>query len=652
MNKNKFVMIIALFVCLTVCITPVHAFAVTYFPGITEEMTEPEYWSDIHIDSKDILASAEEISELNKAYASVEETNLKDLKTLPETFDGLKMNERLYAGAESDKEGLAGMTYDADGNLLTDEYFDLLALNCIDPDASENMTIRYGIAVHRTALQIYPTDAPILDDSSDTDIDNLYNITVRVNEPLVIYTASADKQWYCARNSCGSGWINAGDIAVCSDREEWLNAWDFPEERTLVVYGDKVYTEDSNTYPETSGRMLTMGTVLELAEQEGSAALIINRVPWHNHVVYLPVRNPDGSYKKQEALIPAVKKVSAGYLDLTEEGIVSTAFEALGNTYGWGGMLHSEDCSGYVRSIYKCFGLEIARNTSWQKLMPAASADLSYTCAEEKKGILDRLPLGAVLFISGHEMLYLGHENENYYVVSAVNSIMNPYNTAERQKINNVIINTLDTRRANGHTWLAEINFVNIPYYSADYDMPSFEWYHDGVAFCLKNNLLTNDDEGFYPNNPAKRWEIVNALWCAAEKPESGIDDELGFTDVSSDASYYDALCWAYTAGIISGTDENEFQPDSEVTREQLAAMLCRCAVYFGHGADFENETDLSPFSDSDEISEWALPAVRWAVSEGILNGDEQSRLSPHGYTTRAQLAVILMRFNFSERQK
>ncbi len=83
-----------------------------------------------------------------------------------------------------------------------------------------------------------------------------------------------------------------------------------------------------------------MGTVLELAEEEGTTALISSRVQWHNHIVYLPVRKSDGSYKKQAALIPAVKKVSVGYLELTKDNIVSVAFGALGDAYGWGGMLH------------------------------------------------------------------------------------------------------------------------------------------------------------------------------------------------------------------------------------------------------------------------------------------------------------------------
>ena len=104
------------------------------------------------------------------------------------------------------------------------------------------------------------------------------------------------------------------DIAICKDKEEWLSAWDLPTEKRLVFWGDKMYTDYSNSASQASGRMITMGTVLERMEETDPDALVINRLPLHNYAVYLPVRNEDGSYSKRPALINARECVSEDYL--------------------------------------------------------------------------------------------------------------------------------------------------------------------------------------------------------------------------------------------------------------------------------------------------------------------------------------------------
>ena len=183
---------------------------------------------------------------------------------------------------------------------------------------------------------------------------------------MLIYTTSRDGKYYLARSRDCSGWIPAEDVALCQNREEWLSAWDIPADKVLVVYGNKEYTDASNSAPDTARRMLTQGTTLELVTGLVSDQLVNNRYPYHNYVVYLPVRREDGSYEKQMALLPETAKVSVGYLPLTMENIAVVALNNLGDAYGWGGMMDVEDCSGLVRTIYSCFGLDIGRNGNWQ----------------------------------------------------------------------------------------------------------------------------------------------------------------------------------------------------------------------------------------------------------------------------------------------
>lgn len=193
-------------------------------------------------------------------------------------------------------------------------------------------------------------------------------------------------------------------------------------------------------------------------------------------MVYLPVRRADGSCEKQMALIPETAQVSVGYLPLTEENIAMVALNSLGDTYGWGGMMDVEDCSSMVRTVYSCFGVTIGRNGNWQWNSNLEKIDLSNTSLEEKRLVLDRLPLGSALCFPGHEMIYLGKVNRKYYVVSTASSMLSPA-TSKRLRTRDVMINTLDVCRPNGKTWLQELNKAFMPAYAKvngkTYDFPT-----------------------------------------------------------------------------------------------------------------------------------------------------------------------------------
>lgn len=469
-----------------------------------------------------------------------------------------------------------------------------------------------------------------------------------MNEPLVITSVSSDGNYYLAKSISCSGWVAAADVALCTDKDEWLSAWDFPSEKTLVVYGDKIYTEMSLTGAQTSNLLLTMGTALELADIENPNILIDNRAAYQNYAVWVPIRNEDGSYAKKLTLIPEHADVSAGYLPLTEKNIAKVAFGALGHTYGWGGALLSDDCSGYIRNVYKCFGMELARNTTWQSSMPMAKVNMTDMCREERLTVLDALPFGSILFFNGHEMLYLGKENGKYYVISATGNILEPKEGLNRQRIRSTIINTLDTRRANGVTWLDSLTVVNVPYWSLTSDnadsIPKQAWYHDAVAFCMKNNIMQGyQDNMFYPDEEITRCQLVKILWNLEGKPTAG--ETVTFIDVADDAWYTDAVMWAVTENLIFGESNKTFLPDDTITREQLAAVLHRYAQYKEYDTTIGENTNILSYDDAYDISEYAIASVQYAVGSGLMKGKAENTLNPKDDVTRAETAQILYRF-------
>ena len=622
--------------------------AVTYMPDVTAEMSKASFWADYHDGYTDVIMTQEEIKAFNEDTFLADGTMVMDLKTAAPTYNGISRNASLVSSSTADAQYYLSWTYDKDGNKTDWAYFQDMIDNTQDPAAEKVMMTRYGIAVNRTVVQVFPSDKFLLDDPGDQDSDNMALSAVPVNEPLIIYNTSADGKYYLARIASCSGWIPAEDVAICADKEEWLSAWDLPSENLLVVYGNKVYTDKSYETPDTSRRMLTTGTALELVTDLMPDQRVGNRSPYHNYVVYLPVRNADGSYSKQLALIPETAQVSVGYLPLTMENIAMIAFNSLGDAYGWGGMLDVEDCSGMVRTIYSCFGLEVARNGNWQWKMNMEKIDMTNMSLEEKCMILDEMPMGSALCFPGHEMIYLGKVDGKYYVISAVGTIMSP-DTGKRLNTREVMINTLDVKRANGKTWMAALDKAFMPCYGKlegkKYDFPDTQWYREAVGYCLKNGILKNKEDGTLGvQDVVTRAMVAEALYAAEKSPKTLT--QYFFGDVGEAHPSLKAITWAVENGVMSGYGGNTFGAADSVTREQLASILWRYAQYKGYDVSAGEETNILSYGDAFEISEYAIPAMQWACGENIVNGDAEGLLRPDGTAQKVHLAQMLLKFS------
>ena len=340
---------------LSLCLCTIASMCVTsygaYLPGVIPEMSRPDYWSAMQEDPGETLMTMEEITAQNCRNTAADGTNMFDLKNQPETIDGIAQREALLKSGQSDADYYLGWTYNTRGEKADQAYYDAMIQNMQDPDALAVQPVEYAIAVNRTTLNTFPSGEAIMDDPADPDFDYQYLTGVRVNEPLVILGHSADGKFCLARSVCCPGWVPTEDIAICRDKTEWLEAWDFDPEKALVVWGSFT-TAASNYAPELSCRLLTQGTVLEQVELEDRNTLVNNRAAYNNYVVNMPVRRDDGSYEKKLCLIAESAQVSDGYLPLTKENISRVALSQLGSMYGWGGMLLADDCSGFIRNVF------------------------------------------------------------------------------------------------------------------------------------------------------------------------------------------------------------------------------------------------------------------------------------------------------------
>ena len=173
-------------------------------------------------------------------------------------------------------------------------------------------------------------------------------------------------------------------------------------------------------------------------------------------------------------------------------------------------------------------------------------------------------------------------------------------------------------------------------------DVAAEDWYGDAVAAVYARGLMTGTAEDtFAPELAATRGMVVSILHRLAGSPT--VSAEV-FADVAADDWYGQAVAWAASEGIASGTSAETFSPNAAVTREQLAALLCNFAAQ--QGVDTTACSDLSNFDDVETVSDWAQDAVSWAHAEGLLAGTSATTLSPQGEATRAQLAAMLVRFS------
>ncbi len=175
-------------------------------------------------------------------------------------------------------------------------------------------------------------------------------------------------------------------------------------------------------------------------------------------------------------------------------------------------------------------------------------------------------------------------------------------------------------------------------------DVPGDAWYAGGVRYVYAHGLMNGTGNWrFSPNRTTTRAMIATILYRMEGSPRVYGTSQFG--DVEAGSWYEDAVIWATQNDIVEGYTSKTFGPDDPITREQMAAMLYRYADYCRCDMSAGRYVDLSKYSDMNEISDYAIPALRWAVGEEIIEGRTGKRLAPTDTATRAEVAVMLMRF-------
>ena len=271
----------------------------------------------------------------------------------------------------------------------------------------------------------------------------------------------------------------------------------------------------------------------------------------------------------------------------------------------------------------------------------AEKAEAERKAAEEARKAAEEAALAASKYTATFELAQLlhesetltGHAREDYAkVIEDAKAAIEAAKTPE--EVDEILAAAREALKTAG---CPSTNFT---------DVEENGWYHTGVDFMVKNGFMNGvADDAFDVDGNLTRAQLVTILYRIAGEPESTATNP--FADVADGQWYTNAVIWAAENGIVKGVNTTTFAPNDQITREQIATIL------FRYAKAEKVEGKLAGFPDAEKVSDYAADAMAWAVEQGLVNGisesDGKTYLAPQETATRAQIAVILMRYLTAE---
>lgn len=271
----------------------------------------------------------------------------------------------------------------------------------------------------------------------------------------------------------------------------------------------------------------------------------------------------------------------------------------------------------------------------------AEKAEAERKAAEEARKAAEEAALAASKYAASFELAQLlhesetltGHAREDYAkVIEDAKAAIEAAKTPE--EVDEILAAAREALKTAG---CPSTNFT---------DVEENGWYHTGVDFMVKNGFMNGvADDAFDVDGNLTRAQLVTILYRIAGEPESTATNP--FADVADGQWYTNAVIWAAENGIVKGVNTTTFAPNDQITREQIATIL------FRYAKAEKVEGKLAGFPDAEKVSDYAADAMAWAVEQGLINGisesDGKAYLAPQETATRAQIAVILMRYLTAE---
>ncbi|UYK81231.1 SH3 domain-containing protein [Xanthomonas sacchari] len=370
-----------------------------------------------------------------------DDPSMHDLTALPTQLPAAQVRAQILALSAPPTRTL----YDIQGGVLGPARLQALQRALALDALPAQVQPRYALVVQRADLRRFPTAERVFSDRADRDIDRFQESALYPGTAVAILHASADGQWLFVLANNYAAWIARNRVAE-SDRASVLAY----AQRTprLLVTGARAATVFTPDLPAASQVALDMGSTLPLLRDWPPQNSVNGQSPLAAYVVQLPLRDRDGRLHLVPALVPRSADVAESPLPPTPQMLLQQAFKFLGERYGWGNSYDARDCSGFVVDLHRSLGIELPRNTGDQARSPALMS-VPYTASDplpQRRQALAQLRVGDLVYIPGHVMLVIGHEDGRTWVIHDVAgaSYRDAAGQVQRVRLNGVSVTPLE----------------------------------------------------------------------------------------------------------------------------------------------------------------------------------------------------------------
>ena len=426
--------------------------------GLTSEMNTPDYWIAKAKKLDKVLLTRQKIQQLNQQILTQEGLGCYDILNAPAELKKAELSALLLRNALPDTPRYIEET------AVDESYYTNLMSNVNLAGLEETNLVSYGVVADNAPMRAFPTNDPSYARPNDLERDLFQLTTLKTWEQVRVLHQSLDGLWYYVQSYSDMGWVPVESVALVSTKEEWRR---YGEGAVLVVTGNRIQL-GANPYTEAfSQKELRMGARLPLVAAADAPKTIDGMAAQGSYIVMLPIRGANGMLTTRLALIPRSADVNFGYLEYTQANLLRQAFKLVGDRYSQGGLFDGRDDGMLIQDVYAAFGIFLPREGSRQAQVTGNPVSLAQPAAlseleeEDKRKILSQLKAGAILYMDGHAMLYLGQSEEVPYILHAVSQFgvsQSADSPPDSYDVNTVAVTDLGIYHNNGQTYLTNLS--------------------------------------------------------------------------------------------------------------------------------------------------------------------------------------------------
>lgn len=384
--------------------------------GVEEQHLNVDFWLERTRNKTRVIMSGDAIREFNELTFATDPTMVR-LAEFPDTLTAEALKSRIRSISKIPDSP----RFYADGREVTAADFAVYESGLNLEAVADINPVRFGLVVRRASMRSYPTNDSLYKAPDDLDLDRFQENAVFPADAVAVLHESRDGEWLLVQTYNYLAWVPA-DVVAIGDRDTMLDYKS--RDDFLVITGDKVSSNYNPTLPEISEVQFDMGVRLPLVSHSDAAFNVHGQNPFASHIVEVPVRNPDGTLRFEQALIARSRDINKGYLPYTRENLLRQAFKFLGERYGWGHAYNARDCTGFVSEIYKTFGIPLPRNSGDQS---RSTIGVNKRFADDdhsgKMSALQKLDVGDLIYIPGHVVMVIGEIDNKPYVIHDVSNL-------------------------------------------------------------------------------------------------------------------------------------------------------------------------------------------------------------------------------------